>query len=546
MQHLPTFLGASPTSCSIPALTARAIRTAVLLSLVLMTCVLCSGMDNATAPQTTPTIVTNPTVGPPTTSVTVAGSGFDPYAAVDIYFDKTDMALVTTNGSGGFAGGSVQLGTAIQVPASAVPGTHWITAVERHNFKAAQKPFLVRTDWAEWQHDSTRAGANPYENVLSPTTVGSLNLYRVYELWANPQPVVVGDDVYVVGIDPNNGGNYLYAFDAGGNLMWSYNVGVRGSVISAPAVVKGVAYVGSDDGNLYAFNARTGKMLWNYSMGEAGLYSSPAAVQGSRYDTLYFTFSPYTGCEAVWALNADTGARLWVWDHCTSGLATSASVAVANGLVYAIIGPYSEGTYYSLWAFDAGTGGLRWEYDLSSPEPIDVPSPAVANSVVYLAFADTLYALRVSDGSRIWQYSTGTSIASAPVVANGVVYVGADQTYALDAATGALRWQSPSVGTEYAAANGVLYVAGGSALYALDAGSGAVLWQYADVGPTSPVVTDGTLYAGSSEGNLLAFGLPDDGSSQQFALPEQPNPRLLVPDYSLRPNALLTTRTNSH
>jgi hypothetical protein len=158
--------------------------------LLLLSSALCSA-QGATALQTNPVIVFTPNVGPPTTTITVGGGGFDPYAAVDIYFDMTDLATAVTNGAGGF-GASPFTGISIQVPRSAVPGNHWITVIERQRVRFAQKQFLVRTDWPVWHYDSGRTGANPYENVLSPANVGSLSLNRMYELDANPQPVVAG------------------------------------------------------------------------------------------------------------------------------------------------------------------------------------------------------------------------------------------------------------------------------------------------------------------------------------------------------------------
>ena len=151
--HRP-FVDASPTLRSIRFRTSNAMRQSFTLTLLLLltACLLCSTVARAEeTPTPGPTVTINPTVGPPTTNVLVAGFGFDPYAAVDIYFDLTDLALAVTNGAGGFGGGSLQGGIAIQVPASALPGTHWITAVERYGIKAAQKPFLVRTDWAQFR-----------------------------------------------------------------------------------------------------------------------------------------------------------------------------------------------------------------------------------------------------------------------------------------------------------------------------------------------------------------------------------------------------------
>jgi len=58
-------------------------------------------------------------------------------------------------------------------------------------------------------------------------------------------------------------------------------------------------------------------------------------------------------------------------------------------------------------------------------------------------------------------------------------------------------------------ANGVVYV-GDQDVYALDASSGALLWSYATGGGinTAPAVADGTLYVGSFDKRLYVFRLP--------------------------------------
>jgi eukaryotic-like serine/threonine-protein kinase len=48
----------------------------------------------------------------------------------------------------------------------------------------------------------------------------------------------------------------VYALDAAtGHLRWAYTTG--NTVGSSPAVAGGTVYVGSDDGSVYAFNARS-------------------------------------------------------------------------------------------------------------------------------------------------------------------------------------------------------------------------------------------------------------------------------------------------
>ena len=69
--------------------------------------------------------------------MTVSGAGFGAYEAVDIYFGTADQALASASGTGNFAG------LAVQVPASAVPGRAYLTAVGRHSGLSAQAQFLV-------------------------------------------------------------------------------------------------------------------------------------------------------------------------------------------------------------------------------------------------------------------------------------------------------------------------------------------------------------------------------------------------------------------
>jgi hypothetical protein len=158
----------------------------------------------------TPAVTLSPTVGPPTSTVGVSGTTFGSTEAVDVYFDTIDEALAATTAQGAFA-------ISIQVPGAAVPGTHWVTAVGRHSGLSAQAAFLVQTDWAQFHNNPRRTGSNPYENVLSPAKVASLD------------------------------------------VAWSAATGAP--VFSSPAVADGVVYVGSFDKSLYAYALPAGEQL---------------------------------------------------------------------------------------------------------------------------------------------------------------------------------------------------------------------------------------------------------------------------------------------
>jgi outer membrane protein assembly factor BamB len=334
--------------------------------------------------------------------------------------------------------------------------------VSNSSTAAASSP----VDWTQFHRDNIQRW-NPYETVLGVNNVGGLQ------------------------------------------LKWKNSIGTYGhAFLSSPAVVNGVAYFGSEDGNIYALNASTGAKIWSYATGN-NVSSSPAVANG----VVYFGSDDHN----VYALNASTGAKIWSYatgDHVFS------SPAVANGVVY-----FGSGDH-NVYALNASNGAKLWSYTTGAA--VD-SSPAVANGVVYFGSDDGyLYALNASTGVRLWSsYTRGLipfSPASSPAVANGVVYFcGTDQRtgwpafYAFNASTGAdmgeiavslSQFYSPAV------ANGVVYFrgdfSGGQTLFAMTTpgptNSSSELWTYSTLSPGSPVyslpaVANGFVYFVGNEGD---------------------------------------------
>jgi outer membrane protein assembly factor BamB len=466
-----------------------------------------------------PAVTLSVTTGPPTTNVLVSGSGFPANTAVEIYFDLTELAEVVTNSAGSFSKFK------IQVPASAPPGTNWITAEVSATDEAAQAPFNVRTNWPEFHYANNRSGLNPYENVLSPSTVGNLGL-----LWSHlntgatdagkgvySSPAVVNGVVYVSSFDDN-----VYTLNAKtGAKMWQFTAGA--GVFSSPAVSNGVVYFGSYDDNVYALKSTTGAELWHFGTTNY-VKSSPAVVDGVVYIGSFD--------DAIFALTAgpDSSADI-VWDF-SSGGSVESSPAVANGLVY--VG--SDSNYlYALEASGPGAGNVVWKF---GPLTNTVTStPAVVDGVVYVgSWDDNVYALNAKFGTEMWKFTTGNYITSSPAVANGVVYIGSGDSnvYAINAYTGAELWQFTTGGpvdSSPAVANGVVYVGSGDGnFYALDAAYGYELWQYTTGGEVySPAVANGVVYVGSTDSHVYAFGL----TNAPVAAPERPDPAILRPSLSM-------------
>jgi len=56
-------------------------------------------------------------------------------------------------------------------------------------------------------------------------------------------------------------------------------------------------------------------------------------------------------------------------------------------------------------------------------------SPSVLGRVVYIGGRDSLYALDVTTGNKLWRFETGSYVVSSPAVSDGVVYFTATNGY---------------------------------------------------------------------------------------------------------------------
>jgi hypothetical protein len=156
----------------------------------------------------------------------------------------------------------------------------------------------------------------------------------------------------------------VYALNAAtGTLVWNYATG--GAVWSSPAVIDGVVYVGSDDNKTYCLNASTGAHIWDYTTGGA-VESSPAVAGGMVFVGSWDNY--------VYALSAATGTL--VWNYMTYG-AVFSSPAVAGGVVYV---SSLNGNIYAI--------GARWQVDVywsyrTEPAPMGIADYGIGPSGPY-------------------------------------------------------------------------------------------------------------------------------------------------------------------
>ncbi|WP_311044666.1 serine/threonine-protein kinase [Streptomyces sp. ID38640] len=284
-------------------------------------------------------------------------------------------------------------------------------------------------------------------------------------------------------------------------LRWRYTTGK--AVTSTPAVVDGVVYIGSDDKNVYALDAATGKRKWAFAA-DNRVRSSPAVADGGVYVG--------SADGSVYALDAATGNRQWTFDTGNSAFDINttwveSSPAVADKVVYV-------GSFDYVSALDAATGDEKWAVRARGfgKDASGFTSPAVVDGVVYVGSDDHMHALDAATGDEKWAFVTGGSVASWPAVVDGFVYVGSNKLFALAAATGDKKWafhaDEPLLSSSPAVVDGVVYVGSDDKnVYALDAATGKKKWVYAtgDKVRSSPAVADGVVYVGSLDHNVYAL-----------------------------------------
>jgi len=198
-----------------------------------------------------------------------------------------------------------------------------------------------------------------------------------------------------------------------------------------------------------------------------------------------------------------------------------ATPAVANGVVY--VG--STGGVFN--ALKTSDGARLWTF--AAGRPIYGEALVDGDAVYFVCDNGYLFKLARASGEEAWRYDLGDARVSRlpghpavyewdwqapkPVVADGVVYVGAGDgsVHAVDVATGAVRWRTTVAGrirnTAALDATHVIVASTSGVVHALDRVTGKALWTH-DTGAhvdTAPVLFDGKVVVGNRGFGLIAL-----------------------------------------
>ncbi len=180
---------------------------------------------------------------------------------------------------------------------------------------------VTATDWLMYGFNLQRTGENPFESILTPSTVAGL-----HELWS---------------------------FDLG-------SVTIMQPVLATGVIVNGspkdLVYMGAEHGDLYAIHVGSGTMVWHRNLGsqQTSCHDMPDGVFGvsgspflDRTNNRMFVVG---GDGNMYALDLSTGAILSGWPVAVTADPahehTYGAVNINNGVAYAETASYCDLTPY--------------------------------------------------------------------------------------------------------------------------------------------------------------------------------------------------------
>jgi outer membrane protein assembly factor BamB len=359
--------------------------------------------------------------------------------------------------------------------------------------RVAPQP-LSQTAWPTFKGDNARTGRALSQLALPIKLKWQVDLKR--SLYSSP--AVVDGRVYL-----GSSSKQLYCLNLeDGKVLWQAKLPDR-VWGSSPTVADGKVFVGVVDGCVYALDAATGKQLQSYCAQSSGFMGSSDVLSNPLVDDGRLVFGSDNHDIFAWDLGSDANA----WRFSSGDIIHDNSAASLSGTAY-----ISSRDGYA-YALDLKSGALRWTSAKIAKPSNTVPS--LDGTRAFFSGGDgILHALSMADGKELWNYPTGHIMMSSPALdgEGGLVFgSGDDWVYCLSAADGKLRWK-------FKTGDGILgspLITGKIAwigsfddkLYALDLASGKELFS-ADLDGgvfTSPACVGNLVLAAGRDGRLACF-----------------------------------------
>jgi eukaryotic-like serine/threonine-protein kinase len=329
-------------------------------------------------------------------------------------------------------------------------------------------------------------------------------LFGVALLAAVAAGAVVGWKV----LGPGMGMSPPPAVSAGVPLAWRFRT--AGPVSAEPAVVGSRVYVGSGDGNVYALDLASGKMIWSYHT--KGAVDGAVLPAGDRI---------YAGsCDSfLYCLSAADGSPIWRHETGDRIVGSPAMIRGESDSPRVVVGSYDK----NLHCVDAD-GNLSWKYETGNyvnGSPVVARAPLGGGRFAdWIVFGGCDQMLHVVDfaGRRVHAINLGSYVIATAAVEGGEAYIGQRQgeMIRVDLAAGGIRWRrsmSPEAVYSSAAldASRLVYGSWDGNVYCLDRAKGNRLWNAPTGGQVdaSAAICDGLAVIGSDDGVMRALRMSD-------------------------------------
>ncbi|MDQ6967963.1 MAG: PQQ-binding-like beta-propeller repeat protein [Mariprofundaceae bacterium] len=235
-----------------------------------------------------------------------------------------------------------------------------------------------------------------------------------------------------------------HVYDLSGGELYRIALS-EGSDSGAATLASGLVVLSDTDAQLYAIDAKLGKIAWKYPLsspvtGMPIIVDQDVLVQCT--DNHIYRIDAHG--EKVWSFSSQTGGL---------GLYLNASPLLHDGRIYALL------TTGDAVALDAKTGDLVWRKqlllntdapdlaDLKAPQAIPVWMPELTwgsgdakDLVLFSFYQGEVFALSAVDGSTLSSHDM--SLKSAPLVDGKFLYIaGSDGSFqAIERSTGVVFW----------------------------------------------------------------------------------------------------------
>ena len=325
------------------------------------------------------------------------------------------------------------------------------------------------------------------------------------------------------------------------DMQWNNVVPLEGAEkLTELSVDSGMLFAQTNFANFYAFDAESGRYLWNAHLGRVTSKAEPASVNS------YAVF--VTNSNRLFALDRRTGRQMYVKElQDNSSSSTNADeLVVTVGLDSGKLVTFNARTGEEKWNIQANARissrplvagrviafasedqklyvsraenpKLLWRFAAGGP----IIAPLSSHGLRTLLMASTdksVYAVDVFTGESKWTVATGAAIKQEPLVVDNDIYVVNDEGYLteIDAETGHSRWTVSTLGGRLLSVSGtrVYLESHDDDLFVVDRVSGKIIFdplttlqrsginlRNYTLGPTNRL--DDRLYFGTNTGLLL-------------------------------------------